>query len=115
MRRPTEDPDWDGFVAAWRALGLNPRVVESDAEYANHLGPQFFALYRTGVSVGRDRGEPTRRRQLRFVARLRAGRLAQGLCPDCGGDPVPGRRRCGRCLELNRAACRRYYRRRYGT
>jgi hypothetical protein len=31
-------------------------------------------------------------------ADLRRRRIAAGLCPRCGAEPVPGRRQCARCL-----------------
>jgi hypothetical protein len=34
---------------------------------------------------------------------LRAARLAEGRCPDCGGKPSRGKTRCGGCLEKQRA------------
>lgn len=34
---------------------------------------------------------------------LKRSRTASGLCRDCGGVPVPGRRQCAACLERNAA------------
>ncbi len=105
MSRPTHDPRWEEFAAAFAELGGNRKMTTSDAEYDGHLGPMLFALYRTGHAVGRGTGE----RQREWMARTRAGRRAAGVCTWCRGEPEPGRVKCKRCLERDRQAARRYY------
>jgi hypothetical protein len=41
--------------------------------------------------------------KLSLAAKLGRVRRAAGLCPDCGGQPVPRRVKCRACLDLNLA------------
>lgn len=43
-----------------------------------------------------------RARKIKSMADRRAKRIASGQCGRCGAEPAPGRRECGRCLEITR-------------
>lgn len=56
----------------------------------------------------RDKNDPGRERWKEARRKLRAERIAQGLCTQCGAPAVEGLKYCQRCLEARRDSSRKY-------
>jgi len=90
------------FRVEFNAAGHVTSCIELDRVAPDSV--TIVYVQATSADAAKAKAEKIRQR-IRQRAR-RAGYRAQGLCPDCGRQPTPGRIKCETCLLSNRISDR---------